>query len=100
MKKNKKFFSPNFMAEFKKWITEDNQETPALVKGQHIQASSTLKHIVEKIDCIDVGENTVLEVAKYFIRHGGVVKEVQDGQVTIKNKKGIFMLPAQDLNGE
>ena len=85
------------MAEFKKWMNEDSNDSPQVVKGQHIQTNSTLKHIVEKIECIDVNDNTVLEVAKYFMRHGGTVKEIQSEQAIIKNKKGIFSMPLEDL---
>jgi hypothetical protein len=94
---NKKFFSPNFMAEFKKWMSENQDSKNSFVKGQHVYSGAKLKHIVETIDCLDVGENAVLDVSKYFIKHGGVVKEVNGDQVTIKNKKGTFILSNQDL---
>ncbi len=95
--KNKKFFSPNFMAEFKKWMNEHDQDKQTFVKGQHVYSNCKLKQIVEKIDCLDTGDNTVFEVSKYFMKHGGVVKECQNDQVTIKNKKGTFILSSTDI---
>lgn len=97
---NKKFFSPNFMAEFKKWMSENQDAKNSFVKGQHVYSGAKLKHIVETIDCVDVGENAVLEVCKHFLKHGGTVKEVNGDQITIKNKKGLFILSNQDLISE
>ena len=94
---NKKFFSPNFMAEFKKWMSENQDNKNLFVKGQHVYSGAKLKHIVETIECLDIEENAVVEVSKYFIKHGGIIKEVNGNQITIKNKKGIFILSNQDL---
>jgi len=88
------------MAEFKKWMTEDTQDSPKIAKDQHVRTNLNFKHVVEKIDCIDVNDSTVLEVAKYFMRHGGTVKEVNQETATVKNKKGIFSMPLQDLFAE
>jgi len=93
----KKFFSPNFMSEFKKWMHENDDSKVSFVKGQRVITNCKLKQIVEKIDCVDVGDHTVFEVSKYFIKHGGIVKECADNQVTIKNKKGTFVLNQSDL---
>lgn len=85
------------MAEFKKWMDENNDSKNIFEPGQHVFTNSKLKNIVEKIDCIEVGDHTVFEVSKYFVKHGGKVKECQGNQIIIKNKKGTFALLAEDL---
>ena len=97
-KEIKKFFSPNFMAEFKKWI--NNHEDEPFVKGQQVFASKPLKKIVETIDCVDVGDNAVFEVSKYFVKNGGIIKSINEKEVLIKNKKGAFILRPEDLSSE
>lgn len=93
----KKFFSPNFMSEFKKWMHENDDSKVVFSKGQRVQSNCKLKQIVEKIDCVDTGDHTVFEVSKYFLKHGGVIKECNGDQITIKNKKGTFILNQSDI---
>lgn len=82
--------SPNFMAEFKKWMNDHSEDT--FEKGQLVFASKPLKKIIESIDCVDSGDLTTFEVAKYFCKNGGVVKSYNENEVVIKNKKGVFIL--------
>jgi hypothetical protein len=98
MKKNKKFLSPNFMAEFKKWMDDHGEEK--FEKGQVVFAAKPLKKIIETIDCIDSGEFTTFEVAKYFCKNGGSVKSFNENEVVIKNKKGVFILRPDYLKSE
>lgn len=94
-KENKKFWSPNFMAEFKKWM-EDTQDSH-IQKGNRVNTHLKLKTLVERIDCIETFENPVIEIAKNFIKHGGIVKSIDEDTVKIKTKKGIFNLNREDL---
>lgn len=95
MKKNKKFMSPNFMSEFKKWINDHTENR--FEKGQIVFSSKPLKKIIETIDCVDSGDLSVIEVAKYFCKHGGTIKSFNENEVIIKNKKGVFILRPDDL---
>jgi hypothetical protein len=97
MKNSRKFFSPNFMAEFRKWMHDHDQDGAVFSPGQYVNTEKKLKVIVEKIDCLDVGDNNVFEVSKYFLKNGGKVVECKGDQVIIKNRKGTFSLPVQDL---
>lgn len=93
--KDKKFMSPNFMAEFKKWM--DTHETQDIIKGSRVTTELKLKTLVERIDCISTLDHPVIEVAKYFIKHGGLVKEVNGPEVVVKTKKGTFIIQKEDI---
>ena len=96
MKKNKSFFSPNFMAEFKKW-RDDKEEQDSLSEGAFVNTKLKLKTLVERIDCLKMGENSVLDIAKYFLKNGGIIKEVNGESAIVKTKKGVFAIDKDDL---
>ena len=93
--KDNKFWSPNFMSEFKKWM--DNHESQDIVKGSRVTTELKLKTLVERIDCISTLDHPVIEVAKYFLKHGGLVKEVNGPEVVVKTKKGTFIIQKEDI---
>lgn len=97
MKNNKPFFSPNFMAEFKKWMDDKEGESQDVAAGSFVTTSLKLKTLVERIDCIKTGDYSALDVAKYFIKQGGIVKEVNGENVVIKTKRGIFSIDKDDI---
>ena len=97
MKNNKPFFSPNFMAEFKKWMDDKEGESEDVSAGSFVTTNLKFKTLVERIDCIKTGDNSVLDVAKYFIKQGGIVKEVNGETVIVKTKKGIFSIDKDDV---
>lgn len=92
-----KFWSPAFMSEFKKWIDHKEDEVVNIAKGSFVNTNLKLKTLVERIDCIKTSDNTVVDIAKNFIKHGGLVKEVNQEEVIIKTKKGIFILNKSDI---
>lgn len=95
-KQEKKFWSPNFMAEFKKWMNESAEEQLIEI-GSIVGTNLKLKTLIERMDCQESYDNTVIEVAKYFKKHGGKITQVLGEQITIENKKGIFILNKEDL---
>ena len=94
--KDNKFWSPNFMAEFKKWM--GTHETQNIIKGSMVTTDLKLKTLVERIDCISTLDHPAIEVAKYFIKHGGLVKEVNGPEVVVKTKKGTFIIQKEDIH--
>ena len=96
MKKNNKFWSPNFMAEFKKWMnTSDDQVV--IAEGSVVNTNLNLKILINRMDCQESYDNSVIDVAKYFKRHGGTVSEINDEFLTIETKKGVFKLSKNDI---
>ncbi len=96
MKKGNQFWSPNFMAEFRKWMDENSSENPITI-GKIVGTNLKLRTLVERMDCQDSYENSVIDVAKHFLKHGGKVKKIQENNVTIQTKKGIFVLNKEDI---
>lgn len=97
MSKDGNFWSPSFMAEFKKWIDNKEEDVCAIDKGSVVNTSLKLKTLVERMDCIKTMDHSVIDIAKSFIKHGGVVKEVQGDELLIKGKKGLFLVNRQDI---
>jgi hypothetical protein len=97
-KEEEKFWSPNFMAEFKKWM-DDSHEEYKIQEGVVVATNLKLKTLISRMDCQESYENSVIDVAKHFKRHGGTVTNIQNEQVTIKTKKGIFTLNKEDIIG-
>jgi len=95
-KQEKKFWSPNFMAEFKKWMNESSDQQPIEV-GTVVGTNLKLKTLIERMDCQESYDNSVIEVAKNFKKHGGKISLVNGNQITIETKKGIFVLNKEDL---
>ena len=95
-KEENKFWSPNFMAEFKKWMNESAEDVN-LKKGSVVGTELKLKTLIERMDCQESYDNTVIDLAKYFKKNGGTVSEMNGHQITIKTKKGIFILNKEDI---
>lgn len=85
------------MAEFKKWMDDKEGESQDVVAGSFVTTNLKLKTLVERIDCIKTGDHSVLDVAKYFIKQGGIVKEVNGENVIVKTKRGIFSIDKDDI---
>lgn len=85
------------MAEFKKWMDDKEGESEDVSAGSFVTTNLKFKTLVERIDCIKTGDNSVLDVAKYFIKQGGIVKEVNGETVIVKTKKGIFSIDKDDV---
>ena len=97
-KEEQKFWSQNFMAEFKKWM-DDSHDELKIEEGTIVGTCLKLKTLISRMDCQESYDNSVIDVAKYFKRHSGTVSSIQNEQVTIKTKKGIFVLNKEDLIG-
>jgi len=95
-KKKPNIWSPFFMNEFKKWMEEHETQSKDLIIGQHVTTNLDLKHLVERMDCVEI-ESTTLSLAKYFMKKGGTIKENSGERVFIKTKKGSFYLPKDDV---
>ena len=96
MNKQNKFWSQNFMSEFKKWM-DDHQDNSELSVGNIVNTNLKLRTLIERIDCQESYDNSVIDLSKYFLKHGGEVTEIKNENITIKNKKGIFILNKEDL---
>ena len=96
MKKQNKFWSQNFMAEFKKWM-DDHQDNSELSVGNIVNTGLKLKTLIERMDCQESYENSVIDVAKHFLKNGGKIIEIKSENETIQNKKGIFVLNREDI---
>lgn len=97
MSKENKFWSPSFMAEFKKWIDDKETDGNHIDKGSVVNTNLKLKTLVERMDCIKMLNDSVIDIAKGFIKNGGVVKETNGDNVIVKTKKGTFIISKQDL---
>lgn len=95
---NKKtnIWSPFFMNEFKKWIHDHEKEFADITVGKHVGTTLDLKHLIERMECVEVETDTI-SLAKHFLKKGGIVKENTAETVFIKTKKGSFYLPKEDL---
>ena len=94
--KKSNIWSPYFMNEFKKWINEHEKQTADITVGKHVNTTLDIKHLVERMETVEVESNT-LNLAKYFAKKGGIVTENNADQVFIKTKKGSFYLPKEDV---
>lgn len=95
-RKKPNIWSPFFMNEFKKWMHEHETQSTGLEVGKHVGTTLDLKHLVERMECVEV-ETTTLSLAKYFLKKGGTIKENANEKVFIKTKKGSFYLPKDDV---
>lgn len=97
MSKEGNFWSPSFMAEFKKWIDNKEDNNNIIDKGSIVTTNLKLKTLVERIDCIKTMDHSVIDIAKNFLKNGGMVKEVQGDELLIKGKKGLFLINKEDV---
>lgn len=97
MSKEGNFWSPSFMAEFKKWIDNKEDNNNMIDKGSIVTTNLKLKTLVERIDCIKTMDHSVIDIAKNFLKNGGMVKEVQGDELLIKGKKGLFLINKEDV---
>lgn len=97
MSKEGSFWSPSFMAEFKKWIDTKEDQSNTIDKGCMVTTNLKLKTLVERIDCIKTMDHSVIDIAKNFIKNGGIVKEVQGNDLLVKGKKGLFLINKEDV---
>ena len=89
-------WSPSFMNEFKKWMAEHETRADEISIGKHVGTNLDLKHLIERIECVELEGNAV-SLAKHFIKKGGMVHESTDEKVFIKTIKGSFYLPKSDV---
>lgn len=96
--KNKKsnIWSPFFLNEFKKWIDDHEKQFADITIGKHVGTTLDLKHLIERMECVEVESDTI-SLARHFLKKGGIVKENTENSVFIKTKKGSFYLPKEDL---
>lgn len=87
MHRDKYFFS---LGNFKKWMDGQDHVDHTLDKytGQHVASKVSSDELVSEIatendDDLDV-------IIESFIKHGGIVTEVNGRELTIKTKKGLF----------
>lgn len=88
--KNSKLWSQNFLNDFKHWV-EESEKTGEILKGHHVKANGTVDQILENIDC-PFQKHTEKLVARCFVKHGGLIKEVFDDLYLIKTKRGKFYI--------
>lgn len=98
MSKNNKpnIWSPFFMNEFKKWMDNHEKHMSDILIGKHVGTNLDIRHLIERMDCVEV-ENDTISLARHFIKKGGIVKENTQETVFIKTKKGSFYLPKEDV---
>jgi len=89
MKKQNKFWSQNFMAEFKKWM-DDHQDNSELSVGNIVNTGLKLKTLIERMDCQESYENSVIDVAKHFLKNGGKIIEIKSRKCNYSKQKGHF----------
>ena len=94
--KKPNIWSPFFMNEFKKWMHDHEEQAKDIVVGKHVGTALDLKHLIERMECVEVESNTI-SLAKHFLKKGGIVKENAGEKVYIKTKKGSFYLPKDDV---
>ena len=98
MSKNNKpnIWSPFFMNEFKKWMDNHEKQVNDISVGKHVGTNLDIRHLIERMDCVEV-ENDTIDLAKYFLKKGGIVRDNAKETVFIKTKKGSFYLPKSDV---
>lgn len=94
--KKPNIWSPFFMNEFKKWMDEHEKQNNEISMGKHVNTNLDLKHLIERMECVEV-ETTTINLAKHFMKKGGIIKESQKDLFFIKTKKGSFYLPKNDI---
>lgn len=87
---NSKLWSHTFLHDFKNWV-EESEKNGSILKGTTVKAKGTLEEILENIDC-PFHRHTEKMIAKCFIKHGGIIKEVYDDLYLIKTKRGKFYI--------
>jgi len=88
--KNSKLWSHNFLNDFKHWV-EESEKNGNLYKGIHVVPNGSYENILENIDCPFHPDDRKC-IAKSFMKHGAVIKEVFDDLYLLKTKKGKFYI--------
>jgi len=88
--KNAKLWSQNFLNDFKNWV-EQSEITGEKLKGVAVKAKGDVLEIQENIDC-PFHPKEAKNIAKYFCKNGGIIKEVIDDLYLVKTKKGKFFI--------
>ena len=87
-----KFFSPD---DFKKWVEEHQDQFSTKLSKKPIIIDTIVESkvsIKKLISSIDVQEGDIKAISREFIRHGGMVKEVDGCDILIEVQKGTFII--------
>ena len=81
--------------DFKKWVEQHQQQfdaklsKKAIVVGTIVESKISIKKLASSID---IQEGEVKPISKDFIRHGGVVKQVDGNDILVEVKEGTFII--------
>jgi hypothetical protein len=90
MEKKPKIWSHSFLDDFKNWM-EQSEEDKNKTQVKHCKSASDEATLIESIDC-PFRKYAETQLAKSFMKHGGVIKEECDDLFLVKTKKGKFYI--------
>jgi len=80
----------DFLRDFKKWVNSDHDNNLITVNS-FVRPNSDYKTVFENADC-PIQDHSVKEIIKFFMKHGGRVKEIVENICLIQTNKGKFYI--------
>lgn len=82
-------FGPFNLSHFRKWMHNQNEsKSRNNIVGLQVESKIPYKKLISRIETDD----DIVEVAKHFKKHGGIINEVDGHHLKITTDKGTFTI--------